>query len=213
MKTDLSDIELFLFDMDGTLVNTEPFHLMAMKNVLSSKGLAIDLTSQVEHFAGMTDQLVLKELYPDMYDDEIKAIIEAKNQQLVAEFSHFSPSHLSQYLAPGILPFLKSIKSLNKKMAVVSASEDIVVDATLKAFELTNFFEFWLGRNQTERTKPHPDPYLLAMHRTKKGPEVTVIFEDSVNGMKAAKDSGAHAILVSPFVAQNGHKSFDVFSL
>jgi len=213
MKTDLSHIDLFLFDMDGTLVNTEPFHMLAMKNVLNAKGLPIDFSGQVEHFAGMTDYLVLKELYPDMDDHEINKIIEAKNHQLVEEFGKLSASHFKQYLAPGIVSFLENIKSLKKKMAVVSASEDIVVYATLKAFELIDYFEFWLGRNQTERTKPHPDPYLLAMHRMKKSPEVTAIFEDSVNGMKAAKDSGAQAILASPFVPQMGHKSFDVFSL
>lgn len=210
MKLDFNKIDAVLFDMDGTLVNTEPLHAHAMTKVLEDIGieLQLDLEEAILKYAGMTDTMVLQALYPEMNNEKINELIRQKNSKLVEIFGQLERARLEKLTSPGILDFIDWLKSNNKKMAVVSASEDIVVDATLKAFDLIHHFDFWIGRNQTPRTKPHPDPYLEAMRRMNVEAKSTLIFEDSDNGMASASSSGAICLRVAPFSSVSGLKNF-----
>lgn len=210
MPINFKEIDAVLFDMDGTLVNTEPLHAEAMALVIKDMGMSfdIDLVEAIEKYAGMTDTMVLEILMPELSSQEIASLIAQKNQKLVTVFSQMDDKKLASSMTPGLLDFLEWLKHSGKMLAVVSASEDVVVEATLKAFSLHSHFQFWLGRNQTERTKPHPDPYLEAMRRMNVSESRTVIFEDSDNGMKAAVSSGAQSVRVAPFSSALGIKSF-----
>lgn len=209
-KTNLSNFNLFLFDMDGTLVNTEPLHARAMDKVLQKNHLnhQIGDDESMEHFMGMTDTSVLKELCPELTDHEIDRLIQEKNIVLREILNELDQHTKDQLTAPGLLNLLAYIKEQNKNLAVVSASENAIVEATLKAFDLIHHFDFWFGRESTTRTKPHPDPYIEAMKKAGFPQAETVIFEDSPTGLKAAKDSGAQIIEVAPFSSMHYLKDY-----
>lgn len=202
--------ELFLFDMDGTLVNTEPLHARAMDLVFKQYKIEVSMSEEeaLEKFKGMTDTLVLKALCPDLDETTRDSMIQQKNQFLKNIFKNLLPQEIIDLTSPGLSELLSYIKANNKKLAVVSASENEVVYETLTAFGLINEFDFWFGRGSTKRTKPHPDPYLEAMKKANMTKEKTIIFEDSPTGIQSARASGATVIEVAPFGKEDYLKDY-----
>ena len=190
---------VILFDMDGTMVNTEPLHAKAASIVLNTLGVKVDLMASIDKFYGMTDHVVLKALCPNLTEVEINNCIEQKNLQLIKLFQNLSHNEKESYITPGLFPFLKYLKDENKKIAVVSASEDIIVFETLKCFGIDIFVELQMGRNQTVLTKPHPDPYLEAMKRLDITHHDAIIFEDSPTGIKSAYATKSKVVRVTAF--------------
>lgn len=199
LKTLVKHKDVILFDMDGTLVNTEPLHARAAVIVLSDMGVVVDLMATIDQFYGMTDYIVLKSVCPHLTDDEINKCIEQKNFQLIKIFQNLPEHEKPHYITPGLFPFLQHLKNENKKCAVVSASEDIIVTETLKCFGIDKFVELQMGRNQTTLTKPHPDPYIEAMKRLGTTHDSTIIFEDSPTGIKSAYASKCAVVRVTAF--------------
>ena len=206
----IQHFELFLFDMDGTLVNTEPLHARAMDLVFKQYKIEVSMSEEeaLEKFKGMTDTLVLKALCPDLDEPTRDSMIQQKNQFLKNIFNNLQPQDIINLTTPGLSELLSYIKTNNKKLAVVSASENEVVYETLSAFGLINEFDFWFGRGSTERTKPHPDPYLAAMKKANILKEKTIIFEDSPTGIQSARASGATVIEVAPFGKEDYLKDY-----
>ena len=199
LKTLLKDLDTVIFDMDGTIVNTEPLHARAAVFVLKSRGINIDLESCLNQFYGMTDTAVLKMTCPSLSDGEIEEAIAEKNLHLLQLFEKLHVTEKNQYITPGLFDFLKYLKKENKQLAVVSASEDIVVKETLKCFEIHSYMDLQMGRHQTQLTKPHPEPYLEGMRRLKTSADKTLIFEDSPTGLRSAVASGAKVIRITGF--------------
>ena len=205
--TDLKNLvkhkSVIIFDMDGTLVNTEPLHAKAAAMGLNDLGVKIDLMASIDQFYGMTDHVVLKKVCPDLSEEEIDKCIEKKNFQLIKLFQGLSNEQKEAFITPGLFPFLQYLKDENKKISVVSASEDIIVFETLKCFGIDKFIELQMGRNQTVLTKPHPDPFLEAMKRLGTTYNDTIIFEDSPTGIKSALATKSEVIRVTAFAHMN----------
>lgn len=209
LKTLVKHKDVILFDMDGTLVNTEPLHAKAAVIVLNDLGVKVDLMATIDQFYGMTDHVVLKTVCPHFTDAEIDKCIEQKNFQLIKLFQNLRDEEKEHYITPGLFPFLQHLKDQNKRCAVVSASEDIIVLETLKCFGIDKFVELQMGRNQTTLTKPHPDPYLEAMKRLGTTHHNTIIFEDSPTGIKSAYATQAVVVRVTAFAHVNSSQTIE----
>lgn len=199
LKSLLMPLDAVLFDMDGTIVNTEPLHARAAVIVLKKLGIEIDLEACLNQFYGMTDTAVLKITCPHLTDLEIDQAIAEKNVHLLKIFAQLTCDEKKQYITPGLFEFLSFLKKEKKQLAVVSASEDIIVTETLKCFDIHPHIDLQMGRHQTLLTKPHPEPYLEGMRRLKTEPSKTLIFEDSPTGLKSAIASGAKVIRITGF--------------
>jgi len=199
LKTLLRPMDAIIFDMDGTIVNTEPLHAKAAVVVLKNLGIDLDLESCLDQFYGMTDTAVLKMTCPSLSDRQIDEAIAQKNLHLIKLFQQLPAAEKLQYITPGLFDFLKFLKAENKQLAVISASEDIIVSETLKCFDIHSYIDLQMGRHQTSLTKPHPDPYLEGMRRLKTEPSKTLIFEDSPTGLQSALASGANVIRITGF--------------
>jgi len=195
----IQNMKAIIFDMDGTLINSEPLHAHAASIVLRDLGVNLNLEECLKDFYGMTDYDVLKIACPQLSESEILKTIDIKNQKLIHLLQSMPKDNLLQLMTPGLIPFLDKIKSFNIPMAVVSASEDIIVEETISALGINHYFQFLQGRSQTHLTKPHPDPYLFAMKKISSSANETIIFEDSPTGLKAAQTSHAHVIRITEF--------------
>jgi HAD superfamily hydrolase (TIGR01509 family) len=199
LKTLVSSKNAIIFDMDGTIVNTEALHAKAATLVLKEMGITIDIESMLTQFYGMTDTLVLKTLCPQLSEHEIQSAILKKNFHLLKIFQGMSKTEKDAHTTPGLFEFLNFLIKEKKKLGVVSASEDIIVIETLKTFGISNYMEIQMGRNQTMLTKPHPEPYLEGMRRLNSTALDTLIFEDSPTGLLSAHASGAEIVRITEF--------------
>lgn len=189
--------------MDGTLVNTEPLHAQAASKVLLTHNI-IKSSEDLEEFCGVTDTSLFQAICPHWAHLEILKAIEEKNKNLITIFHRLSPKEKEQYTTPGIFEFLKFIKRNNKKCGVVSASEDVVVRETLACFGFLPYLDIHMGRNQTLKTKPHPDPYQEAFRRLNTHYSQTIIFEDSPTGIQSATQTHATVFRISEFTKNQG---------
>jgi len=110
LKALLPFLDVVLFDMDGTIVNTEPLHARAAVSVMRELGIEIDLEACLAQYYGMTDTAVLKATCPELNDREIKEAIDKKNEHLREIFNQLNSAEKSRFITPGLIEFLSLLK-------------------------------------------------------------------------------------------------------
>ena len=100
-------------------------------------------------------------------------------------------------LRPGILEYLEDARALGLKTAIVSSSTKDWINRHLARLERAEHFEAIVAADHdVSRAKPAPTLYLEALDRLELGPEEAIAFEDSPNGIKAAKAAGIFCVAV-----------------
>ena len=92
---------------------------------------------------------------------------------------------------------LKKIKQLSYKTAVCSNSIRNTIETMLSLASIDNYFDLIISNQDVQNSKPAPDMYLEAMKRLDLEPKECLIIEDNENGIKAAKASGGHLMIVN----------------
>lgn len=181
------EAEAFLLDLDGTIVDSEPWHKKA--EILTFARFGLDLKIEdLMGFTGMTlgamlqgvgqkfgkrilveDFLVIqKPLFRKIIDDEIE-------------------------LFPDALRFLTRFE--NKRKAMVTSSLPWYLEAvSTKHAILIDAFEMRICAADVENGKPHPEPFLLAASRLGVKPAKCIAVEDSANGVRSAKEAGCYVV-------------------
>jgi putative hydrolase of the HAD superfamily len=108
---------------------------------------------------------------------------------------------------PGVLDLLEQAQKAGVKIAIGSSSPHSWVDSHVKRLGLLPYFEHIICQDDVPpgRTKPHPDIFLKALERLNVRADEVVVFEDSVNGVAAARRAGIFVVGVpNPLTAQMG---------
>ena len=111
-----------------------------------------------------------------------------------------SLEQLTALMTKGIVPLLKRLRDRRIKMAIVTASEPEVAEVLLSKSGLSPYFEMVINYNSTAYSKPSPSPYLLAMRKLGVNSGETLIFEDSLTGLAAAKATKSTTVQVQSFL-------------
>lgn len=185
-----------LFDMDGTLFDTEGLHAHALCRILQDEGHENHHPLEIQKkYYGFCDTDVFREILGQEINAD--ALVEKKNNQLTEEIRLMGKKGLLEVQTEGMYQLLEKLKALQMPMGLISASERRIVDLIVEVGELSSYFSTIVARGDSERSKPHPDPYLQAMKNLKVCATDTLIFEDSPTGLKAALASGAEVIRIA----------------
>lgn len=192
-----------LFDMDGTLVDTEVLWWETAREVAAGLGHRLTdadapevvgraVADTAAHLIGVTggDASAL----PSTADDRAAAL--ARTAAELTD-SFFRKVDAGAPLRPGAAALLASLEGAGVPFALVSASPRSVVDAVVAGSLVGVDFAFTLSADDTVRTKPHPDPYRTAAERFAADPAACVAVEDSPDGTASADAAGC-AVLVVP---------------
>lgn len=189
--SDLAPLEAVLFDVDGTLCDSDPLHYYAFQVVLQEYGFnnGVPITEEffIQNFAGKHNDEIVKNLFPKdiargwkLTDDK-----EALVRRMVAE---------KLEAINGLYKVTKWVEDHGLKRAAVTNSPRINAELFINKLGLTDFFETLIVGCECEHAKPHPDPYLKALEVLKVSKDHTFIFEDSVSGIKAGVAAGMRVV-------------------
>ena len=171
------DYEAILFDMDGILIDSEPFWREAQIEVFASVGKTFTEEDCAETMGIRIDEVVAYRV-PEADQGKVVQAIVDKMVQLVTEKG--KP-------LPGILETISHLKEIGVPCGLATSSRYRLLHATLKSLGLSEAFSIVHSAEDEELGKPHPAVYINAAKKLGFAPHRCLAIEDSVNGMISAK--------------------------
>jgi HAD superfamily hydrolase (TIGR01509 family) len=193
-------VEAVIFDMDGVLVDSEPFGFEALRRVMARYGLGYSEEENAEFLGRTTLEscqiLKARHALPDPAETLAGYYIEA----MLAQIGE-GPIPM-----PGVPQVLEQVRAGGYRLALASSAEVRLIQANLTALGLGPLFEAVVSGTQVARGNPAPDVFLAAAERLAVAPARCLVIEDSRNGLLAAKAAGMACAVVP--CAQTRHQDF-----
>lgn len=185
-------IKAVLFDMDGVLIEAKDWHYEALNQALQLFGYEINRFEHLTSYDGLPTSMKLKKLTLEKgLPNQLHGFInEMKQQYTVSMIQNLCRPRFNHEYA------LSKLKSEGYRLAVGSNSIKMTIKMMMDYAKLTDYLEFMLSNQDVKNAKPDPEIYLTAMSRMGLTPSECLIVEDNENGVKAAKSSGAHLLVV-----------------
>ena len=190
--------QLVIFDMDGLLVNSEPFWKIAEKEVFGKLGLNLtdDLLRQV---MGFRLSEVVKHWYhyqpwpnPNFVQTE-RDVLDCVKQLI----------HQHADAMPGVYEVLTHCKNKNYKIALASSSAMELIDVVIDKLNIRHYFDVVWSAQYEEYGKPNPAIFLSVAKQLNTEPKHCVVLEDAINGVIAAKAARMYCIAIPEEVSYN----------
>lgn len=188
----MTRIKAIIFDMDGVLIDAKEWHFEALNRALTLFGMAISRYDHLVTYDGLPTKTKLRMLSMERgLPEALHGFINEMKQIYTMEviYAKCKPVFHHQFA-------LSRLKAEGYRMAVCSNSIRNTIAMMLERAELLPFLEFFLSNQDVSAPKPAPDMYLKAIERMGLRPDECLIVEDNPNGIKAARDSGAHVMCV-----------------
>jgi sugar-phosphatase len=184
-------INAVIFDMDGMLTDSEPLWRIAAVDALNSVGVPITLQDAVETTGLRTDELVEHwygvHPWPDPPRKVVEGEIETRVIELIRERS--APN-------PGVHEILALLSGAGYPLGIASSSASEVIATVLETLGVAHYFAVVQSAEHEPFGKPHPAVYIEAARRLGVPPVQCVAFEDSPNGVIAAKAARMQCVAV-----------------
>ncbi len=188
----MEKIKAVLFDLDGTLIDTEKYYRVCWKETLESFGYKV------------TDEqvLTLRSLGRPFAPDHIKKLVgdpDADYKAIRAKRSKLMEEMIARegiQLKKGAVELLEYLRSKEIITAVSTASDLDRTTRYLNQVGLYDYFDKLISATMVEYGKPAPDVYLYACKELGLAPSSCIAVEDSPNGVKSAHDAGCNVIMV-----------------
>ncbi len=181
-----------LWDMDGTLVDSEEFHWLSWRDTMAAEGVPITRDQFVLTFGQRNDSILPHWLGADASADRIQRVGDAKEveyRRLVRE-SGLAP-------LPGAAEWVRRLHQENWRQAVASSAPRANLDVVLEVIGLAGYFQAIVSAEDVTRGKPDPQVFLTAASRLGALPSECIVVEDAVAGVEAARRGGMRSIGVN----------------
>jgi len=198
--TNAGALQAIVFDFDGVIADSERLHLKSYQDILAPEGITISNEDYYAKYLGYDDVGVFKALGKDqgvpMDDGRVRTLIERKGER------YESLAAAGEMLFPGAADFIRAAAAV-VPIAVASGALTHEIDDVLERAGLRSLFSVVVGADQTERSKPNPEPYLTAFAqlRQRSGldlmPWRSVAIEDSKWGLMSARGADLRCVAVT----------------
>ena len=188
----MMSVKAVIWDIDGTLVDSEPLHLKALLAVCSQYGVDISDLPDSE-FIGVNLHGVWERLQPRFREKT------SRGEWIAAINGHYRSGVDTLQTIPDAFETMARLDRLGVRQAAVSNSGRVVVDANLASVGVSRFLEFSISLDDVSEGKPSPVPYNDALKRLDLNPNETIAVEDSLSGVRSAVAAGIPvAALMNP---------------
>ena len=176
-----------LFDLDGTLAETDSLHLPTWVEALLPHGIEVDEAFYRENISGRSNAEIVGDLLPNLSAREGREIVEAKEAGFRERAGGLEP-------LPGLMDFLRTAKERGSRTGLVTNAPRENVAAVLAALGLEDFFDAVVPAEEVRAAKPDPEPYLTALEKLGAEPGEALAFEDSLSGIRSAVAAGVPTV-------------------
>lgn len=173
-----------LFDLDGTIADTETIKAKALSEAVGKFGKSVS-PDIYKRLMGQSWDSVTSAFFQE---SQINVSLDQFNPVFRELYSRLVESELVE--SRGSATFLRFLKSKGILIGLVSSASPWMINKTLEKLQLDNLFDTIVSNADTERHKPYPDAYLIAMDRLQVKSSNTIAFEDSDSGFQSARAAG-----------------------
>ena len=186
-----------LWDMDGTLIDSEEFHWVSWRNALAMEGITITHEQFLSSFGQRDDSIVPQWLGAAATPERIERIANTKEElyRHLVRRDGISP-------LPGVARWIHQLHEDGWLQAIASAAPRANIDVVLEALSATHIFQAIVSAEDVHRGKPDPEVYFIAAARLEVPPERCIVVDDAVAGVQGARSAGMKSIGIS----RNGKK-------
>jgi HAD superfamily hydrolase (TIGR01509 family) len=172
-----------LFDLDGTLADTDSLHLPTWVDVLEPYGVRVDEEFYRENISGRNTSQIVRDLLPELSDEENRSVGDAKEARFRERATELEP-------LPGLVDFVERGRERGMRVALVTNAPEENVEVIMLALGLRDLFDTVVLADEVEAVKPDPAPYTAALKKLGVPAEEALAFEDSVSGISSSVAAG-----------------------
>ena len=193
MNSESSPIRGVVFDLDGTIVDSEENYYQSDVRILARRGVALTREDK-GRFIGYGNRYIMERFIAEFgLADTPDALLEEKNREYLA----IARSDTSVF--PEMRALIEGFFARGVPMAVASGSSPAVIREVLGITGLRRYFGATVSSEEVPNGKPEPDVFLEAAERIRSAPRNTLVVEDAVYGVIAAKRAGMRCAVIPTF--------------
>ncbi|MCK5067936.1 MAG: HAD family phosphatase [Bacteroidales bacterium] len=180
-----------IFDMDGVVIDSNPYHKTAWENFLRKKGIPFDDQFFFNVLSGRTGPTSMKIIFGDDLSEtnlnEYLDEVDQGFQNILRQTEEVKP-------IAGLYEFLDSIPGNGHRLALATSAPPLNIELGLEKLKLEGVFEVIVGKVDVVHGKPDPEVYLTTVERLGLPIEQCIVFEDSIVGIQSARKAGIHVV-------------------
>lgn len=178
-----------IFDMDGVICHTNPYHSLAFREFFSTRNLAPTDEEFAEHMFGKSNSYILSHfLNRPVAGDELLQL----EQEKEGLFRKIYEPHIEPIA--GIVEFITELKNNGSKLGVATSAPYANLELILSKVDIRNMLGSIMASENVKKHKPDPEVYLTSAKNLGVKPEQCVVFEDSFSGISAALNAGMKVV-------------------
>ena len=178
-----------LFDLDGTLADTDPVHFAAFNALLGESGRSLTHEQYKHSVLGGANALIMQWLFPDLDRSRHVELADRKEVLFREQSGHLEP-------LDGLTALIEEAEGQGAKVGVVTNAPRLNAEHMLTVLGLQRLLPTVVVGEEIARSKPDPLPYLTGLERIGCPAERTIAFEDSVSGVTAACAAGLYTVAI-----------------
>lgn len=183
-------LKALLFDLDGTLANTDAVHFPTWIEVLRAHDIEVTREYYNERLAGRVNTDAIDDVLPDLSEEERRKLIEDEERRSRERAGQIGP-------LPGLKELLEEGRRRGLTLALVTNSVQEDAEQILEPLELQGAFDPVVYPGEVSESKPEPTPYLEVLRRLEIEADEALAFEDSITGVEASRKAGIQTVGIS----------------
>jgi HAD superfamily hydrolase (TIGR01509 family) len=181
-----------LWDMDGTLIDSEEFHRISWRDTMANEGIAITHEQFLSSFGQRNDSIISQWLGASATPERIERISYAKEEL----YRHLIRKNGILPL-PGVASWVHRLHEHGWLQSIASSAPQLNIEVVLEVLAAAHCFQGIVSAEDVRRGKPDPEVYLTAASRVGVPPERCIVVEDAAAGIEGARRAGMRSIGVS----------------
>ncbi len=182
----MRQLKAVIFDMDGVLIDSEPLHYLIEREIFEKLGLDVSPEIHRTYLGTATDFMYLDLIARFGLSKSIQDLLKL-DELFRCEYFSSLPSFV---LNPGVRLILNELRNAGIKLGVATSSSPAIANILLERGEIKSYFEVVMTTSEAGKSKPEPLVYQAAANKLGVEPNECLVFEDSPNGLLAAKRAG-----------------------